>query len=213
MQFSEFIKTISKIEHLELPGEEIHLKMVPIKRILELKKQRQQSKNPKQSGVLVLFYPNDQEEIHLVLILRTAYNGIHSSQVGFPGGKFEKEDKSLKQTALREAHEEVGVLPKSVKVLKKLSQVYIAPSNFMVQPYFGITKTTPKFAPDKNEVETIIEVSLSHFMDDSVLVTKTLSTSYVSEIEVPAFLLNGHVVWGATAMILNEVRFLLKSLF
>ncbi len=197
---------------MELPGEAIQLKMAPIERLLELKQKARENNTARKAGVLALFYPDLNEETHLVLILRKTYKGVHSAQMGFPGGKQEDEDSSLQETALRETEEEVGVLRDSVSVVKKLTEIYIPPSNFFVQPYIGITSITPTFIPQEDEVEKIVEVPLTHFMDDSILITKTLTTSYATNIEVPAFLLNDHVVWGATAMMLSEVRELLKKL-
>ena len=149
----------------------------------------------------------------LVLILRKTYKGVHSAQISFPGGKLEDGDTSLMETSLRETEEEVGVDKKTVTVIKELTEIYIPPSNFFVQPYIGFTQDTPSFIRQEDEVEEIVEVPLAHFMDDAVLTTRKLTTSYATNIEVPAFMLNGHVVWGATAMILSEVRELLKELF
>ncbi|PKA83852.1 8-oxo-dGTP pyrophosphatase MutT (NUDIX family) [Ulvibacter sp. MAR_2010_11] len=212
MHFHDFEKQIVKVTNLELPGEAIQLKMAPIERLLELKKIARQQTNPRKAGVMALFYPSEAMETYLVLILRKTYKGVHSAQVGFPGGKMEEGDASLLEAALRETEEEVGVSAKAISVLKELTEIYIPPSNFFVQPFLGFTTTTPNFVPEASEVEAIIEVPFKHFMDDSVLITKTLSTSYATDIEVPAFLLNGHVVWGATAMMLSEVRELLKQL-
>ncbi|WP_443633620.1 CoA pyrophosphatase [Candidatus Marifrigoribacter sp. Uisw_064] len=197
---------------MELPGEALHLKMAPIERLLELKKLAHKAKSAKKAGVMALFYPSNSGETHLALILRKTYKGVHSAQIGFPGGKYETEDSSLLETALRETEEEVGVLRDSISVLKHLTEVYIPPSNYFVYPYLGISKSTPQFILQEEEVEALVEVPLAHFMDDTVKVTKTLTTSYATNIEVPAFLLNGHVVWGATAMMLNEVREMLKEL-
>jgi len=159
-----------------------------------------------------LFYPSETEETMLALILRKTYKGVHSAQVGFPGGKYEIEDFSLKETALRETEEEIGVIRSTVYVLKELTEVYIPPSNFFVQPYIGITKSTPNFILQEEEVESLLEVPLIHFMDDSIKTIQNLSTSYAKNIEVPAFMLNSHLVWGATAMMLSEVREMLKEL-
>ncbi len=211
MTFAEFEKRIVKIAKMELPGEVIQLKMAPIERLIELKTKARELNLARRAAVLALFYPNANMETCLILILRKTYKGVHSAQIGFPGGKFEEEDIDLKATALRETEEEVGVSRETVSVLKELTEVYIPPSNFFVQPFIGITPKTPNFKAQEDEVEALIEVPLSHFMDDAIITNQVLTTSYATNIDVPGFLLNDHVVWGATAMMLNEVRELLKQ--
>jgi len=99
-----------------------------------------------------------------------------------------------------------------LKIIRKISQVYIPPSHFYVQPYIGVTQETPKFIKQDDEVEKLIEVDLEHFLDDKSLVLENIKASYVTEVEVPAFKLNDYIVWGATAMMLSEVKDLLKQL-
>lgn len=212
MEFTKFLNKALKVTKMELPGEKYHLKMAPMERLLELKKIAREKQIAKKAAVLVLFYPSEIGQTKLILILRKTYKGVHSNQVGFPGGKYEEEDEDFKATALRETEEEVGVPRDTVTVLKELTQIYIPPSNFFVQPYFGITEVTPHFIAQEEEVEALIEVNLDHFMDDEILISKKITTSYATNLEVPAYLINGHVVWGATAMMLSEVREILKQL-
>ncbi|WP_203292575.1 NUDIX hydrolase [Luteirhabdus pelagi] len=211
MEFSTFQQRIVKVRNLELPGEAEHLKMAPIERLRELKRQAEKAKTARKAGVMALFYPSLNEETHLILILRKSYKGVHSNQVGFPGGKLENEDASLQDAALRETEEEVGVPRSQIEVLKQLTELYIPPSNFFVQPFLGITERTPSFIPQEEEVEALIEVPLQHFMSEEVLVSEIITTSYATNLEVPAFRLNENVVWGATAMMLSEVRSLLSQ--
>lgn len=213
MEFTNFLNKALKVTKMELPGEDYHLKMAPIERLLELKKIAKDKQTAKKAAVLVLFYPTSAGKTNLILILRKTYKGVHSNQVGFPGGKYEKEDNDFEATALRETEEEIGIPRETVSILKELTEIYIPPSNYFVQPYFGITKKTPVFIAQEDEVEALIEVDLDHFMDDTILITKTLTTSYAKAIDVPAYLINGHVVWGATAMMLSEVREILKQLY
>lgn len=210
MNFRDFEKQIVKVTKMELPGETVQFKMAPIERLQELKRIAKEKNTAKKAGVMVLFYPSENLETYLILILRKTYNGVHSAQVGFPGGKLEDGDETIQHAALRETEEEVGVSRETISVLKKLTEIYIPPSNFFVQPFLGITTELPKFIPQEEEVEALIEVSLRDFMNDENITIQTLSTSYSKSIEVPAFKLNGHIVWGATAMMLNEVRELLK---
>ncbi|MEC3908286.1 CoA pyrophosphatase [Tamlana sp. 2201CG12-4] len=212
MNFDTFSQSLSKIKNIPLPAETSHYKMVPPFRKALLKQQEKAIEKAKHAGVLALFFPDDVQQTKFVLILRKTYKGVHSAQVAFPGGKLEEQDKSLEATALRETFEEVGVLEKDVQVIRQLSQVYIPPSNFYVQPFMGVVENTPQFVKQDNEVETIIEVDLDDFLSDDYLINKRVKTSYSVEVEVPAFKLNGHVVWGATAMILSEIKDLLKRL-
>lgn len=212
MIFQEFEKKIVKITKMQLPGESVQFKMAPMERLAEMKRLAYKKNTAKRAGVMALFYPSNNNETHLALILRKTYKGVHSAQIGFPGGKYEVEDVNLQETALRETEEEVGVLRNSVSVLKQLTEVYIPPSDFFVQPFIGLTNRTPEFIIQKEEVEELIEVPLVHFMDERIKTIQTISTSYAKTIQVPAFKLNNHLVWGATAMMLNEVREMLKEL-
>ena len=212
MEFEEFKSKIVKIKKMKLPGENAQFKMAPKERIDELKKIANVKKTSKKAGVLALFYPSLSKQTMLALILRKTYKGVHSAQIGFPGGKFEDIDISLKATALRETEEEIGVKQNKVLVLKKLTEVYIPPSNFFVQPFLGYTNKKPNFILQEDEVEELLEVPLKHFMDDTIKSFQYLSTSYANKIEVPVFNLNNQRVWGATAMMLSEIREMLKQL-
>ena len=174
--------------------------------------QKDKIEQAKKAGVMALFYPDINMQTNLVLILRKTYKGVHSAQVGFPGGKLEDADLSIEHAALRETYEEIGVSIQSMEVLKKMTEVYIPPSNFFVQPYVGITQVTPNFVKQDDEVEDILEVMLADFLDDANIITERVSTSYKVNVDVPAFKFNDHVVWGATAMMLSEIKDLLKEM-
>ena len=212
MNFDEFLISISKIKNIPLPAESSQFKMAPPfrKELLESKKEAIKTAN--KAGVLALFYPNSNQQTTFVLILRKTYKGVHSAQVGFPGGKLEQNDTSLKDAAVRETFEEVGVPINHIEVLCELSQVYIPPSNFYVQPFIGISRLTPNFIMEDKEVEAILEIPLQHFLNDELEIISKVSTSYSVDVEVPAFKLNEHIVWGATAMMLSEIKDLLKQI-
>lgn len=211
MNFDIFLKSISKIKHIPLPGQESQVKMSPSYRSALMSQQGELMKNARKAGVMALFYPDARYQTRLILILRKTYSGVHSAQVGFPGGKLEVDDPSLEYAALRETYEEVGVSIEKIEVLKALTELYIPPSNFMVYPYLGVTAQTPQFKKQDDEVEDLIEVVLEDFVNDNHVSSQMLMTSLGKKVEVPVFKLNGHTVWGATAMMLSEVKDLLKK--
>ena len=209
MNFEQFEHIISEIETTKLGGLDAQFKLAPKLR-LKYNEDSIAKAQPKKAGVLALFYPNPSNETCFLLTLRASYNGTHSAQISFPGGKFEENDDSLEKTALREANEEVGIQSKYVRVFKEVTNVYIPPSNFLVTPYLGIISTPPIFTKNE-EVESLIEVKLSDLLSDNSITTTEVTTSYMKNMEVPCFKLNKHVVWGATAMMLSEIRELFKS--
>ena len=186
--------------------------MAPEVRINELRA-RVKKKNAKKAGVMALFYPNTEQLTHLLLIQRNRYPGVHSGQIGFPGGQHEPGDMDMLDTALRESCEEVGAVRDHIDVVKSLSELYIPPSNFEVFPFVGVYNKIQPFRRQASEVESLLEVPLTDLLDDAKLTTQHLSTSYASNIEVPAFIFHGHIVWGATAMMLNEIREMFKKIF
>jgi 8-oxo-dGTP pyrophosphatase MutT (NUDIX family) len=157
-----------------------------------------------------LFYPKNGRT-HLVLIVRNSYEGIHSAQIAFPGGKYEAKDQSYRNTALRETHEEIGIHPSNIEIIRPFTNLYIQASNFMVYPFLGICKEEIVFIPDVIEVANVIELPLSDFLNDNLIVSTTMSTSYAKNIEIPAFKIKEHIVWGATAMMLSELKEVLKK--
>lgn len=210
MKFQDFLEYVPKLITVALPGEEAHFKMAPLERIVSLKGVDVENKNPRIAGVMMLFYPKN-DETHLVLIVRNSYKGIHSAQIAFPGGKYETEDETFDITALRETHEEVGIHPDKIEIIKPFTPVYIPPSNFKVHPFLGIAKEELSFIPDIREVAGIIELPLRVFISDEIVVSANLSTSYANNISVPAFKIEEHLVWGATAMMLSELKEVLKK--
>lgn len=209
MDFQDFLQILPYLVDVNLPGEEAHNIMVPQQRLEITKKINYDQIRPKNAGVMMLFYPKNNTT-HLVLIVRNSYKGVHSSQIAFPGGKYEKEDVNLEQTALRETHEEIGVHSDKIQVMKAFTNLYIPPSNFMVYPFLGICREEMSFYPDPNEVADIIELPLTTFLSESIVINAEMTTSYAKSIEVPAFKIEGHIVWGATAMMLSELKVVLN---
>ena len=169
------------------------------------------NKNPKIASTLLLIYPKDGETF-FCLIERQEYEGTHSNQISFPGGKNESGE-SMKETALRETMEEIGVDPVSINIIGELSQVFVPPSNFLIHPFVGYCDFTPVFKPDKREVKKIIEVNIKALFKKDVIKVKKMSFKKSSgnvNFEVPYLDLNNKIVWGATSVILNEFRRMLQ---
>jgi 8-oxo-dGTP pyrophosphatase MutT (NUDIX family) len=205
MNFNVFFEAINNIVDVELPSRSAHIKMAPLERIKLIEQNLDKVGNAKKAAVMMLFYPKNNVT-HLVLIVRNSYPGIHSSQIAFPGGKPEEIDFNLKETALRETYEEIGIHPNNISVIRDFSTVYIPPSNFLVHPFLGISATELQFTLQEDEVAGIVELPLSLLLDDSIVVLKEMETSYAKSIEVPVFQIGEHSVWGATAMMLSELK-------
>ncbi len=210
MDFNYFLSQINKLSSTVTGGLDSQFKMAPVER-LKFSEQAIQELKPRKAAVLSLFYPNKMMETCFLLTLRANYKGIHGAQISFPGGKFEPGDITFENTALRESEEEIGIKAKEVKIFKEMTKTFIPPSNFLVIPFLGYQTFTPVFKTN-HEVEQLLEVKLSDLLDDRSLTVKNLSTSYMENIDVPCFKLNNCIVWGATAMMLSEIKDLFTSI-
>ena len=154
-------------------------------------------------AVLVLLYCRE-DEMHLVLTKRQNDLHSHAGQVSFPGGRQEAAE-TLLTTALRETEEEVGIPTTAVQSLGQLTSIYIPPSGFLVHPFVGWYQNgrEPQFVPSEDEVAQIIEVPLTTLLDPKTAVSEPWDFKG-HEIMVPYFAIQGHKVWGATAIMLSE---------
>jgi len=209
MTFINFFDATSAISEVELPSITSHIKMAPLERVKSLQEPIYSSLTAKKAAVMMLFYPKESET-HLVLIKRNSYPGVHSSQIAFPGGKVDPEDVDYRQTALRETFEEIGISEDKISVVKDFTPLYIPPSDFLVYPFMGVCSTEIEFVLQQEEVAGIIEVPLKTLLDDAIISNKILDTSYAKSLKVPVFEIEGHIVWGATAMMLSELKDVLK---
>ncbi|CAL2081248.1 CoA pyrophosphatase [Tenacibaculum dicentrarchi] len=208
MIFSDLTNKITQLKNKPLGGLTSQFKLAPKLRI-KFPQELIESKNPKKAAVLALFYPDENNQTRFLLTLRATYKGKHSAQVSFPGGKIDKKDTNLKQTALRETFEEVGVSSEEIKIIRQITDTYIPPSNFLVTPFIGFTQEKPAFKANY-EVANTIEVLMSDLLNDNNLTSKEMVTSYMKKEAVPCFKLNDYIVWGATAMMLSEIKDLFK---
>ena len=196
---SDFSNHIEKILKQELPGARSHIKMIPPGRDLDVKKD--DKSRVRYSSVLFLLFPY-KGEIYTCLTKRNSAMKNHPGQISFPGGKIE-EGESPELTALREAEEEVGISPDKVKILGRLSELYVHVSKFSISPYVGWVDEKPEFILNKDEAEKLILFPIQEFAKNPKLAHMELET-VTGSLVVPYYPFEGEVVWGATAMIIAE---------
>lgn len=189
-----------------LPGLAAQIKFAPREayRIASLKTEPPADARP--AGVLILLYRH-HGEWHFPLMKRVEDGLTHSGQISLPGGSQEAGE-SIRETALREACEEIGAACTEVDVLGQLSTIYIPPSNFLVTPTVGCADHRPDFQIDAREVAELIEVPLSTLFDPDVIKREPWTLRGM-QVEVPFYQIGPHKVWGATAMILSEFSMVL----
>ena len=188
-----------------LPGKIAHIEAAPYRRV---EFEAIEIANARKSGVLVLFYAKENEP-YIAMMQRPKYDGTHSGQVSFPGGKQEETDRDIEHTALREAHEEVGIIMSDVQIIGQLTDVYIPVSKFNVSPVVGFVDYHPEFIIDHHEVEELIELKLSDLTSINKLQSTKIKLKNNTILNAPSFVFNDKIVWGATALMLNELRHIL----
>lgn len=207
MHFESWIKSLEHKLSFPLPGPEAQHRMAPQYRdrttdYLAL------DPDPKRSSVLILLFPGGSGPM-LVLTERHEYNGPHSGQVGLPGGRHEPGDATPAHTALRETEEETGVAQSAIRLMGQITELYIPPSRYLVQPFVGFTEERPQFKPDPIEVKELLEVPVSMLTRPETVKRTQVRTSQGMVLEAPYFDIQGRIVWGATAMILSEFEALM----
>jgi 8-oxo-dGTP pyrophosphatase MutT (NUDIX family) len=206
-----FIQTIRDRLALPLPGREAQYKMAFAHRVEELQRRLNPPDNAKKGCVLLTLW-EEQGAWHTALIRRTENpRDRHSGQISFPGGRHDDGDGSFAFTALREAHEEIGIPPDHVEILGTLTELYIPVSNFSVYPFIGLLRQAPSFKLQVGEVEQVFSVPLIQFQNPDFQTTADVMVGGQLLVrEVPCFMVEDRPVWGATAMILSEFLALLS---
>lgn len=208
MKLEDLIERLELAFRQPLPGASAHnlVRAVPIS---EVRPEFRSTVPPKRGGVLILFY-EDKNLVRFPLIKRPAYPGIHGGQVSLPGGKAEPGEEPV-ATALREGEEEIGIDRSAVKVIGQLSEFHVIPSNFVVNPVIAVSETKPLFTPDPREVERILIGEMDALLDAGAVRTKEIIVGGTYRLNAPHFEVDNEMVWGATAMILNELRIMLRQ--
>jgi len=160
--------------------------------------------NPVESAVTIIFY-SENEKINIIFIKRKEDGKAHGGQVAFPGGKFEKEDNKLIYTAIRETFEEIGIKIHKNQIIGQLTPIFIPVSNFKVTPFIAYLDYKPEYLLSENEVDKIITAEIHDLFGKENTGTKFFNRNNI-QFTAPYFRANGDIVWGATAMILSELK-------
>lgn len=168
---------------------------------------------PRNGAVTALLNPLPGGTWALVYIKRPEYEGAHGGQMAFPGGKADPEDADIDATARRETWEEVGITADRYTVAGRLTEVYIPPSNFLVQPFLAVAEETLEFTADPYEVEYVWQVGVEDLLSDEAVSVSDFKTPFGTIKNYPCYSFGNHVIWGATAMITAEVREVLRRVF
>ena len=217
MNFKDLKRIIPKLKLSNLNSKASQIKLAPSFRKEFIKLNSNKLLNSKKAAVIAALYEDDNNLVRLILILRNTYNGVHSNQIGFPGGRIEEYDKTLFDTAIRETFEEIGVTVNKEALIRELQEIYIPPSNFNVYPFLVFLNHPPSFVKDYKEVKEIITIDLESLLNCEITQTLIPIPSKLNElntqknIQVPSFKLAGYNVWGATAMMLSEIKDLIND--
>lgn len=192
-----------------LPGSQAHepLRATPIGLI---KPRFEHRSPPKPGSVLILLY-EDRGKVMFPLTKRPDYLGAHGGQISLPGGKAEAGETRI-ETALREAEEEIGISRSQIEIVGELTEFFVIPSNFIITPVVGYLSGSPEFVPDSKEVKKIIKASVEDLLRADAVLTKEILAAKMFPMMAPHFEIENEIVWGATAMMLNEFRTVLKEL-
>ncbi len=204
----EFINALKEALAEPLPGADAQFVMASLDRAYyrfnpaELKGYRE--------GAVCIFLSKKDGELFIPLIQRMPYQGIHSGQISLPGGKIDETDADFYESALRELHEEIGLSCRKDNVLGTLTDIYIPPSNFLVHPVVAFNTEAIDYNLNEREVASVLEFKLKDLMNDNIVSETTIDVRGM-KIKTPYFNVQGQILWGATAMILNEFKTLLSS--
>ena len=185
-----------------LPGHDAHAEMAPFPARATVETLSTELNEGRPAATLVLLYPDERNQAHLVLTVRTDVLPTHAGQVSLPGGSLE-DGETPEDAARREAFEEVGVPETAVHVIGRLTPIYIPPSRFSVWPIVATTPRRPPFVAQETEVAAVLEVAVSDVLDVSRR-KSSMRAAPLGDYDVPFFDLAGLEVWGATAMMLAE---------
>lgn len=202
---SKLVNVIADQLQLDLPGQHYQNLMSPV---VDHDKYRIVPADHKVACVMALIHKDQKDKIQLTYIQRASSHpeDKHAGQIGFPGGKFEEEDRSLLACALREVEEEIGIPATSISVLGELTPLYVFASNFLVYPFVGYLEGTPEYIPQVEEVAEVLELPLLSLMGHEIKTEHSVRLAEGMYKDVVGYDVKGHFLWGATAMITSELE-------
>jgi len=200
MRFEEVEGRLAAARFSELPGSDAQASMAPRPRRFWVP--GVVPAHARQAAGLLLLYPRG-DDTALLLTVRGAHLANHRGQVSLPGGAVEAGE-SIEDAALREAEEEVGLSRAAVVIRLHLTPLHIPVSAYVLHPVVATVASPPAVRPAANEVDRIVEASLSDLANGSGLAFE-LREREGSAVEVPYFDLGGAKLWGATAMVVAEL--------
>jgi 8-oxo-dGTP pyrophosphatase MutT (NUDIX family) len=192
-----------------LPGLEAQLRMAP-RPLIRPDPSLEPGLRP--AAALLLIYPH-ADGWHVPLTVRGSGLRHHTGQVSLPGGRLDHPGESVEDAALREAYEEIGVVPADVEILGRLTSIPVIVSGHLLQPVLGVSACRPEFTIAQHEVERLIELPVSRLLEpDAVAWEERVRVIPPHGVmNVPYFEVDGARVWGATAMVLAEFGALLAD--
>lgn len=203
----KFIENLRNELQKGLPGTEVQWHMASSDRMVR-NFPRTPGRDARAASVLILLFPH-KGSLNTVFMQRPDYNGVHGGQISFPGGKQEESDENAIYTAIREAKEETGVNPEEITVLGTLTPLFIPVSNILVTPVVAWINEKPIFSHQVDEVEFLFEADIKKFYDPDLVKVKPVKIG-LETLDVKYYDYEGHMIWGATAMILHELLVLLR---
>lgn len=156
------------------------------------------------AAVLVPLFRDANNELKLILVRRNNY-GIHAGELALPGGKKDPSDKSLLDTALREAQEETGIIANTVTIIEQLPAVTITVSGFRVTPFLGIIVPPTHWQPEEKEIEEVIEVYLRDLNPETHTEEVMHHPQWPEPRNIPFYRIGEHKLWGATYRIIHPL--------
>ncbi|MDX2443781.1 MAG: CoA pyrophosphatase [Bacteroidales bacterium] len=208
MNVTSYIHMLEDELKKNLPGSQIQNKMSPVDRA-HIYDPETNPLPPEKAAILILLFPCNNS-LCTVFIQRTNYPGPHKGQISFPGGKYDISDENLSATALRETAEELGIATDIIRIIGRLTPLYISVSNFEVSPFVGYLPSVPEFEVEKEEVQLAITEQLNSLQNPDLIGELQIKREK-DTILAPCYVVQGYKIWGATAMMLREFLEVVKN--